>query len=269
MSNWKVRSDDWTTAENQNGSSLTHYGVKGMRWGVRKELDKSGSKTMRTMAEKYKGKIATKKQNGKPFSTLSFENINGKIEPVERFHQYNSKTGKVENIGFRKGGYRHGKDQEWFITDDHSEQQISDFKEAVSEETEYYYNKMPDGKNRTYIDEDGNIWQWDSRKGDYVKLGGTKGKMKETMSYKVSKIGKKIGDAVNKAVEAGKNFLSKLFNVKSGTKTTTRGTDKPKTNTKTNSKTTSGINAYVPKNAKLQPTKRYKDIDDWRRKNRR
>lgn len=35
----------WNVRENQNGSSLTHYGVKGMRWGVRKDKETSGSRS--------------------------------------------------------------------------------------------------------------------------------------------------------------------------------------------------------------------------------
>lgn len=40
---WIVREN---ASENQNGSSeLTHYGVKGMRWGVRKEYESKGRRT--------------------------------------------------------------------------------------------------------------------------------------------------------------------------------------------------------------------------------
>lgn len=42
---WNVRNSNTTSFENQNGSSLTHYGVKGMRWGVRKEYELKGRKT--------------------------------------------------------------------------------------------------------------------------------------------------------------------------------------------------------------------------------
>lgn len=43
---WAVRNDNFDRSlyPNQNGSSLTHYGVKGMRWGVRKEPESSGRK---------------------------------------------------------------------------------------------------------------------------------------------------------------------------------------------------------------------------------
>lgn len=37
MSKWVVRVED-----NQNGSSLTHYGVKGMKWGVRRTPEQLG-----------------------------------------------------------------------------------------------------------------------------------------------------------------------------------------------------------------------------------
>lgn len=263
MSNWKIRSDDWTIAENQNGGSLTHYGVKGMRWGVRKEPDKGSSKVMKKMAEKYKGKITRQSTPNKTYrrEVVNVNDVGGvQLRTFDTY--YNKNTGKYERTDLPPSVFVS------HLTPD-SPAAIA-WEEDMRNELESDYDQVKRGsKPRTYVDADGNIWQWNDKANDYVKLGGTKGKMKETMSYKVSQIGKKIGGAVNKVVEAGKNFLTKLFNVKSGTKTTTRGTDKPKTNTKANSRTTSGINAYVPKNARLQPTKHYKDVDDWRRKNKR
>lgn len=48
MRKWRVRSDF-----NQNGSSLMHYGVKGMKWGVRKDVIKSGIKRTAIKARDY------------------------------------------------------------------------------------------------------------------------------------------------------------------------------------------------------------------------
>lgn len=46
----------WTIRTNQNESELSHYGVKGMRWGVRKEQDRVGkavkTKTVRSLYRK-------------------------------------------------------------------------------------------------------------------------------------------------------------------------------------------------------------------------
>lgn len=193
---------------NQNESSeLYHYGVKGMRWGVRNEPDKGASKTMKKMSDKYKGKIA-KKQDGNPYTMTLFGTADhskrertGKssytVRQVQR--QYNSSTGKMD---------------EKFI-DKHYESTSDDQLNFLMEQAYTDYDKMISGeKPRTYIDADGNIWQWDGKAGDYVRVGGTKGKAKETMKYKISKLTKKANDSISKVVDSGKKFLTKLFNVK-------------------------------------------------------
>lgn len=52
---WSVRSD-------QNGSTLAHYGVKGMQWGVRKEYELKGkSKSKKQKPQTAKGKMVEKR----------------------------------------------------------------------------------------------------------------------------------------------------------------------------------------------------------------
>lgn len=46
---WSVRS---TCDDNQNESTLTHYGVKGMKWGVRKEYEAKGRKVNKNRKDK-------------------------------------------------------------------------------------------------------------------------------------------------------------------------------------------------------------------------
>lgn len=58
MNGWALRASDYSIVENQNESSLTHYGVKGMRWGIRKEPETKGRKT------KSSGLSSTKLNSG-------------------------------------------------------------------------------------------------------------------------------------------------------------------------------------------------------------
>lgn len=192
---------------NQNESSLTHYGVKGMRWGVRNEPDKGASKTMKKMAEKYKGKIA-KKQDGKAYRLTTHATADHskrdrtgkstyKVHQIE--YKYNSTSGKIDKN---------------YITSEHESTSDNELNRLLDEAYTDYDAMMAGEKPKTYMDADGNIWQWDAKAGDYIRVGGTKGKAKETMKYKISQLTKKANDSISKAVDSGKKFLTKLFNVK-------------------------------------------------------
>lgn len=309
MANWKIRSDDWTIAENQNGSSLTHYGVKGMRWGVRKEPDLKKDKRINQQKamSKAAAKVAdSKKNDGYPpalkkgreswekhqiannritssFGSATYRREKGldvSYKPGDKGTAGNyyvstdgGKTYKVYGDDFLKVltdmGYSKEDaqamidqyDKNWVEAQRLRDMQEADVSEEYKEEVEFnsQKNNFANNVSKTTMTEITKSKTWQEKVSDGAKKVG------ETLK----KIGNQVASVAKKAAEAGKNFLAKLFNVKPGNKTTTRGTDKLKTNTKANSRSTSGINAYVPKNAKLQPTKRYKDIDDWRRKNRR
>lgn len=108
MSNWKVRSDDWTSAENQNGSSLTHYGVKGMKWGVRKDgptgserktrkqLTKNLAAAQKTLKETSKASDAANRNALSSEHKLDVE-LNKKVLPWNRKKQ----DAKIETVGRR------------------------------------------------------------------------------------------------------------------------------------------------------------------------
>lgn len=291
MANWKVRSDDWTSAENQNGSSLTHYGVKGMRWGVRKEPDLkkdkriNQQKTMskaaakvaqskRRVSSEYTQELAYssyKPHSGTSLSSTSSSNSGG--SSGYKPHSGVGLTGQSQSINPYENMseeelmelVKQGKISKEYVESilhkklDSSIENKNDSEPKGSKEyqEEMEFNSRKNNLSNTMVSDLKKDKSWKEKLSDGAKKVG------ETLK----KIGNQVASVAKKAAEDGKNFLTKLFNVKPGNKTTTRGTDKPKTNTKTNSKTTSGIGAYVPKNARLQPTKRYKDITDWKRKN--
>lgn len=58
---------EWSVRENQNGSSeLYHYGVKGMRWGVRKEQETSGNRKPKLLS----GTVKTRSGEGGTSTTV-------------------------------------------------------------------------------------------------------------------------------------------------------------------------------------------------------
>lgn len=61
----------WEIRENQNESSLTHYGVKGMRWGVRKDYELKGRKRSSLLGSKLTGTLSIKDtENGYVHTTV-------------------------------------------------------------------------------------------------------------------------------------------------------------------------------------------------------
>lgn len=196
--------------------ALTHYGVRGMRWGVRKKEDTgSGAiKVMNETAKKYKGKIKPK-QEGKEYTKTLYETADhsnrqktgkSKYTLAQVKYKYNTSTGKVDKT---------------FNTISRETSSDTDLGKLM-EENWSEYDKIESGeKKRTYVDKDGNIWQWDGRKGDYVKMGNTKKQAnkssKKDGSGSVQSMLKKFGSqAVSKlssAIDSGKKALSKLFSV--------------------------------------------------------
>lgn len=189
-------------------SELYHYGVKGMRWGIRKEketvADRQKKLSQTLLDRKATGDRNRRQGNmvGRPVSTVTgvTRDKNGKFIGVNKTTSiYNYSTGKTETK-----------------TQLDTTSISGDLRGFTDEQIMYMvrteFDKIQSGeKPKTYVDKDGNIWQWDTRKGDYVKLGGIKGTMKETFGYKVSKLTKNVGQAVSNAIEVGKNFLTKLF----------------------------------------------------------
>lgn len=71
----------WSVRYDQNGSTLAHYGVKGMRWGVRNDKEKS-SKTKRSYNEQKKETI----QGGRQRAAVEggYSNIQRLTDSVKR-----------------------------------------------------------------------------------------------------------------------------------------------------------------------------------------
>lgn len=74
MNSWILRTSDYSIVENQNESSLTHYGIPGMKWGVRKDKPTvSERKTRKLLTKDVAAAQKTLKERGKASESASRE----------------------------------------------------------------------------------------------------------------------------------------------------------------------------------------------------
>lgn len=212
MEQWAIRSND----------SLQHYGVKGMKWGVRNEKKVSSNKPS-TSLDKQIYRTKDKKNNIADYQKKKASGVLPKVKRVSNEYrqelEYNSRKNSFSSS---KSGSDSSSSN---VSSARSGGGVSYKSGEVSEE--YLEELAYNSQKNTFLND--NVTK-DTKVKNLKKTPGWKDavdKGKTTVSNAISSIKSKIkgaaqsaGEYISKVADSGKKWLEKTFNVKKVKKTT-------------------------------------------------
>lgn len=247
---WQVRGSGELYHSADIGLTLTHYGIKGMKWGVRKEVEKIG-KASRTKTTKSLSlpNVNTFKNNpnNKNYKPKTSKEYRQEVAANSRKNTYQTHSGtsltsttKTPSSSY-SNGYKTHKGTIGF--DQLSEEQLQKLVEEGTISKEYAEALLDKKLDQSSASDDNveakgskeyqqelamnsqkNSFQSDAKKphSEVKKTEGWKDKVAKgakAIADTVKKIGKQVANTVSAAAKAAKDWVSKKLNIKKASST--------------------------------------------------
>ena len=126
----KYLPDNW---EVEDSDELAHYGVKGMKWGVRKDRQKSSKSRKKTSKQKARKKTSTTKKQKMDLQTALIVHGGNLVAGYFKFRIADAISGGAISRGIRRvssvaGNFLNARLQDFYDTHPHYEVPVQDYR---------------------------------------------------------------------------------------------------------------------------------------------